>query len=104
MEQAIRKAIEGGYDKRSLDAWQSGGLEQIGCGLIVLDPSFWQCLGKALGWSKSCWHLAEDGHVPFRHPAACGNGMHSWQLHWHRFIDHLAEGKDAESFFAELLK
>jgi hypothetical protein len=27
-----------------------------------------------------------------------------WLYHWHRLIDHLAEGKDAESFFADLLK
>lgn len=27
-----------------------------------------------------------------------------WKNYWHRFIDHLAEGKDAESFFNELLK
>jgi hypothetical protein len=25
-----------------------------------------------------------------------------WIDHWHRFIDHLAEGKDAESFFASI--
>ena len=24
------------------------------------------------------------------------------RFHWHRFIDHLADGKDAESFFAAL--
>jgi hypothetical protein len=28
---------------------------------------------------------------------------HSWQYHWHRFIDHLAEGKTPEDFFRELL-
>jgi hypothetical protein len=25
-----------------------------------------------------------------------------WKKFWHRFIDHLAEGKDAESFFQAL--
>jgi hypothetical protein len=31
-----------------------------------------------------------------------GNDLDAWLHHQHRFIDHLAEGKDAESFFAEL--
>jgi hypothetical protein len=26
----------------------------------------------------------------------------AWRFHWHRFIDHLADGKDCESFFADL--
>ena len=25
-------------------------------------------------------------------------GTNAWRFHWHRFIDHLADGKDAESF------
>jgi hypothetical protein len=27
----------------------------------------------------------------------------TWLTEWHRFIDHLAKGKDAESFFKELV-
>jgi hypothetical protein len=27
----------------------------------------------------------------------------SWKVCWHRLIDHLANGKDAESFFKELV-
>lgn len=27
----------------------------------------------------------------------------SWKDYWHPFIDHLADGKDAESFFSELM-
>jgi hypothetical protein len=44
------------------------------------DPDFWKALAKARKW--------EDANA--------------WRFHWHRFIDHLADGKDAESFFAAL--
>jgi hypothetical protein len=56
---------------------------------VFLDPLFWQALGKARGWDIAYgsygWETAEE-----------------WKVNWHRFIDHLAEGKDAESFFAQL--
>jgi hypothetical protein len=29
--------------------------------------------------------------------------VQEWLMFWHRFIDHLAEGKNAESFFASLI-
>lgn len=51
---------------------------------IFIDPAFWQALGKARGWIAP-----PSGQAYF---------------YQHRFIDHLAGGKDAESFFAELLK
>ena len=44
------------------------------------DPDFWKALAKARKW--------EDANA--------------WRFHWHRFIDHLADGKDVESFFAAL--
>lgn len=52
---------------------------------IVLDPLFWQALDKACGWTAN------------------GN-KHAWLAWWHLLIDHLAEGKDADSFFEELIK
>lgn len=54
--------------------------------VVFLDPLFWQSLGKARGWK-------ENGET----------GLHQWIIYWHRFVDHLAEGKEAESFFADLI-
>ncbi len=51
-----------------------------------LDPAFWQTLGKAPGWLD----LREEG------------GTEGWLYYWHSFIDHLAAGKDADSFFKGL--
>jgi hypothetical protein len=44
------------------------------------DPDFWKALSTA--------RKLED--------------TNAWRFHWHRLIDHLADGKDAESFFASL--
>jgi hypothetical protein len=41
------------------------------------DPTFWKALGKARSWQD----------------------IGAWLFHWHRFIDHIAFGKDVESFF-----
>ena len=73
-EQTIKKAIEGGYSTENVQI-ENGSLVWVyatpECGGdfgeadIFLDPSFWQCLGKSLGWGKekpkeewecsSCW-------------------------------------------------
>ena len=54
---------------------------------ITSDPLFWQALGKARGWGD---FLNET------------DGRPAWIDRWHRFIDHLASGKDAEGFFKNL--
>ncbi len=55
---------------------------------ILLDPSFWQALGKALGWPKQGDHEPEP---------------YSWQNRQHRLIAHIQDGKNIESYFEELL-
>lgn len=47
---------------------------------ILLDPLAWQAVGKTRGWGKS------DGDFENRK-------YDMWQEQWHRFIDHLADGK-----------
>ncbi len=87
VQQAIREAAEkGGYRYRS---WKVNDLEpNEGYNALQLralpehlhDPDFWKALAKARKW--------ED--------------VNAWRFHWHRFIDHLADGGDVESFFAAL--
>jgi hypothetical protein len=87
VQQAIRDAAEkGGYRYRW---WRVNDLDQIegynGLQLRALsehfhDPDFWKALARGRKW--------ED--------------VNAWRFHWHRFIDHLADGKDVESFFAAL--
>lgn len=98
--------------------------EELLFGEIFLDPLFWQALGKARGWVgekiRMCvgcgvalkWNEQPD--MEGRHnlqrngkQVGCGSDIieyeGQWLIEWHRFIDHLAEGKDTESFFATLI-
>src|SRR6266446_10494025 len=87
LQQAIRDGTEkGGYRYRW---WKVNDLEHNegynGLQLRALsehlhDPDFWKALATARKWGDA----------------------NAWRFHWHRFIDHLADGKDAESFFAAL--
>lgn len=90
IQQAIEKAIEGGYNTHG---WRPGEYVANDAQCVTfLDPLFWQSLGKAMGWSE--WHTDGSRKV--------WKEWHKWKNEWHRFIDHLAEGKDAESFFESL--
>jgi hypothetical protein len=87
VQQAIREAAEkGGYRYRS---WKVNDLEpNEGYNALRLralpehlhDPDFWKALATARKW--------ED--------------VNAWRFHWHRFIDHLADGGNVETFFAAL--
>ena len=168
IEQVIKKAIEGGYNFSG--EWHLKGVSENGklawgtafggddasaedvqewelpTDTIFLDPSFWQSLGKALGWKnqdyptirrcalsregvewlknqwslrnkttgrivgesrdKQNWWVQWDGdkakssyHKSFIYLFPDGD----WNDKWHRFIDHLADGKTAEDFFESLI-
>ncbi len=88
MKDAITKAIEGGYEPRGLEVIQCTTLHDEYYDHYFLDPLFWQALGKAMGWEKR----------------NSSDLFPEWHLQWRNFIDHLASGKDVESFFKELLK
>ena len=87
--QAIRDAAEkGGYRYRW---WKVADLEynegynalrMRGLTEHLSDPSFWKALA----------------------PARERQDTGAWICHWHRFIDHIALGEDAESFFSSLYK
>lgn len=107
-QQAIKMAVEGGYDAglhitsstpHEFKEWE-----------ILSDPKFWQALGKKLGWATT---KEKNDYKPHR------IGLHSddntqgdcycnqpkdYISYWHCFIDHLAAEKPAEEFFRELLK
>lgn len=92
IKETIEKAIDGGYGKvASSFPLENGPLFGENCfRIMLLDPSFWQCLGKTIGLPKEVGAL-------YGMPIVDG-----WQMLWHRFIDHLASGGSAESFFKEL--
>lgn len=71
---------------------------------ILLDPLFWQALGKARGWSsdKNLIVTLESYDTGPTHLLHSSMEAGYWRFYWLRFIEHLADGKDAESFFASL--
>ena len=85
--QAIRDAAEkGGYGYRW---WKANDIEHNeGYNALPMrsltehlnDPNFWKALQKARSWQDSG----------------------AWLFNWHRFVDHIAFGKDVDSFFREL--
>jgi len=95
LEEIINKAIEGGYEPQYRIELIKRTKRLPPKEKIFIDPSFWKCLGKAMGWVEDDMPLEyhqESGY----HWAKGWNGM------WHKFIDHLAEGGIAEEFFKEL--
>lgn len=135
MEQAIKKAIKGGWKPEQLDFKRIDTAEtaeesyRISYSKSLLDPLFWQSLGKAEGWGQRiyktdtgeewgkriCLHCGvdcnyqpqkESGCNHVHYPEACqecSKKAVTWKDYWHRFIDHIAEGKDVDSFFKALL-
>lgn len=95
MEKYIKIAIENGYSypwKNEELFSESKGVQRYVC----LDPLFWQSLGRGLGWKTACYKSLDTDGLEKDFQGA-------WVWYWHRFIDHLAEGKDIESFFNNLL-
>jgi len=93
MEQAIKKAIEGGWDhKDMLVHLPQEYMGDLNC-VIWCDPKFWQALGKALGWFQCPLR-----HHP--HSRECEESISKACV----FMEQLMQGKDAESFFNELIK
>ncbi len=98
IEQAIRDAVEkGGYEVKNLQlngavlyADMFSSKPMTSCAELFLDPTFWQALGKARGWSEELVKMN-------------GRPMPIWLIQWHEFIDDLADDKDAESFFKSLV-
>ena len=89
---AIEKAIKGGWGSDVL--WGNTINKYISpknYSTILLDPKFWETLGKSEGWNE------EDPEIE-RICVLEGN-CHIKKMH--RFIDHLADGKNIETAFDE---
>ena len=97
------KAIEGGWNgKVDTNEW-GGSVPHDAVCIAVLDPLFWQCLGKAMKWNmtdvfpegrQTQWSYVGDMYartiLVFENTPA---------FHWHRLIDFLAVGGTVEGYF-----
>ncbi len=94
IQQAIEKAIEGGYipkrgDTRTIKVTDKGFEEKCDIDSILLDPLFWQALFKE--------------YIPGRSFKISERTIPQWKSEWYYFIYHISEGKNVESFFKQLL-
>lgn len=111
IEAAISLAIEGGYNVGPIEV-------DIACdhkhAHYFIDPFFWQCLGKSLGWADrlfmgepinkkmSLWLSKREKETGEPYIEDCTTP--GWKYHWHCFIDALASGQDIDSFFTSLIE
>lgn len=101
MEQAIKKAIEGGYKpepfrtrqfirtSRSTYQHMQFSSASMAYSEILLDALFWQALFKE--YISGLPFKIQDRTLP------------QWRQQWHRFIDCLADGGNADDFFKKLV-
>lgn len=101
IEQAIVEARKNGWEGVDLPSpeyfqWSEKrygqNYDQAAQALMFLDPLFWKAYGKARGWEEHKGADCECIHV----------GQWCYMSYWELLIHHVAEGKDAESFFANL--
>jgi hypothetical protein len=95
---AVERAVEGGWVPFSYEEPLS--LNLVAQKAILLDPAFWQALGRVEGWNLlqySPWAIrdSEGDFVEEKVP--------EYIVHMHRLIDHLADGGTIEQFFTNLL-
>lgn len=110
-QRAIALAIKGGYiPKQYLKASQAVQNDWKKKGLVMkeqalLESLFWQSLGKSLGWGNSFGFIVtgDTGEIESWLESDSAGTVYQWEYQWYEFIHHLAEGKDADSFFAGLL-
>lgn len=113
LQQFIQKSIEGGYDiwefiarrydylkedlARNVD-WEDVLITDLDKrDLALLDPDFWKCAGKALGWGRPETEWTKCKGVQ------CLGFTQRWRTEMFNFIDHLADHKDTEEYFKNIL-
>jgi len=104
MKNAYEKAIEGNYE---CNYWNTDNqmmsvseLTQADYNRALLDPLFWQALGKHQGWEES---MEYKHHLEGSFSIQIVKTEDRWKKEWHNFIDHIASGKNIDEFFNKLL-
>lgn len=106
INQAIEKAIGGGWNNKMGIFYRKTGLQypneffDYPVDSIFDDPLFWHALVNAMKWNLDVTiaELSSEG-VGVVHTT---KKWERWVEIQHRFVDHLAEGGNAQSFFKSL--
>lgn len=98
MDNAIKRAIEGGWKPKSTP---TGLYHFQSFDGYLIDPKFWKALGKAEGWHTKMNCGACD---PYEGTVCHRVNIEDWKGNMHNFIDHLIAEKPIDEFFNNLLK
>jgi hypothetical protein len=89
IQEAIAKAIEGGYPKQRVEA-----LALYVQAAYFLETTFWEALVRALGVEGDFEYI----HLERDEPRTLWQPL--WLYYWHQFTSHLIAGNTPKSFFA----
>lgn len=107
MNEAIKLAIENGWDENRAkvskldlrDGYEGMGTSMFSTDKAMLDPLFWQTLGKALGYSGDYG----VGSASLNKQVII-EGKPWWQWAAHQYFGLLLTGGDTEQWWKKLLK
>ena len=116
IQDAMNKAVEGRYhinDSEGIETSYIGANDEYSAWTrtdnessfmvpveeTLLDPRFWQALGRTLGWSAGCDLAITCVHGEEECQSCRG---YYWMYQWHCCIQALAHGHTLEAFFAPL--
>lgn len=99
MNEAIKLAIEKGGYFTKIAEYDWGLYDAIND--FVLDPLFWQALGKALGWTRENYF---EHTSPISGLKTFSGVMETWKYQAHQFLDARFEGTEEEFWKALLNK
>lgn len=109
MNEAIKRAVKAGYEHFVIRSQMS---DPYRSSVLLLDPLFWKALSKAEKWKPSVCvgcgkELKVDKNGVSSQACSCFEAYEeksTWIYHWAKYIEHIASGKDKDSFFKKLLK
>lgn len=119
----VEVSVEGTWEKIDFQTYsyarpaEEFGTCRINIYRIALDPSFWQALGKALGWEKKV--VIRRGTVIGNFCTPCSSEhprgecfkemgfnmdyLDPWVYYAHRFYEQVLTGGDTDAYWQELL-
>jgi hypothetical protein len=107
-KEIISKAIEGGWwnvEYGGAVQWPLEMALRMSWQEIALMPTFWQALGKALGWRQNGRITMYEYDGISKDPVEVKwTDSFTWAIYAHRFYDLILTGGDTEQYWKDLLK
>jgi|SRR6185369_5974388 len=96
IEKAIQLAVENGWNSEECQV-PIGGRGRFNYDRMYLDPEFWKCLGKSLGWMEEL-NVKDYDTLVYQY----WKWRPEWEFQWHRFINDIVAGRTPKDYFSKL--